>query len=114
MEDDYVKVAVMAEIQPGKMKAIKIEDKEILLANVEGKYYAVSNRCDHEGVDLSTGTLEGNILTCPKHKAQYDVTTGKAITAPTVKKLLETEHPAIHDLRPYSIKIDLESILIRL
>ena len=114
MEEDYIKVAVRAEILPGKMKSFKVEEKDIPIANVDGNYYAVASKCDHEGTDLSTGTLEGKILTCPLHKAQYDVTTGKAITMPTVKKLLQTEHPTIHDLRPYSIKIDLESILIRI
>jgi len=109
--NNYTKVAVQAEIPVGKIKAVKAGDKEILIANVEGKYYAIENKCDHAGGDLSKGTLVGTIITCPLHKAQYDVTTGKVVTPPTVMRIM---HPPINPLISYPVKIELESILVRI
>jgi len=79
-----VKVAETSEIPAGKMKMVKVEEKEILVVNVDGKYYAIANKCTHRGGDLSKGSLNGNIITCPVHGARFDVTTGKAISGPKI------------------------------
>ena len=60
-----VKVAETSEIPLGRMKAVKLAEKEVLIANVNGVYYAIGNICTHSQGDLSKGTLEGNIVTCP-------------------------------------------------
>jgi 3-phenylpropionate/trans-cinnamate dioxygenase ferredoxin subunit len=80
----FVKVAEPSEISVGKMKNVKLEDKEVLIANVNGNYYAIANRCTHRGGDLSKGSLDGNIVTCPLHGSKFDVTTGKAISGPKI------------------------------
>ena len=80
----FVKVAEKSEIPAGKMKMVKVEEKEILIVNVDGKYYAIANKCTHRGGDLSKGSLNGNIITCPVHGARFDVTTGKAISGPKI------------------------------
>ena len=80
----FVKVAETSEILVGKMKTVKLEEKEILIANVDGNYYAIANRCTHRGGDLSKGSLNGNIVTCPVHGAKFDVTTGKVISGPKI------------------------------
>jgi len=54
----FVKVAETSEVPVGKMKMIKIEEQEILIANVNGKYYAIENICTHAGGDLSKGILD--------------------------------------------------------
>jgi len=50
------------------MKKVTVGDKEFLIINVDGKYYAIGARCTHAGGDLSQGSLKGNIVTCPRHK----------------------------------------------
>ena len=80
----FVKVAETSEIPAGKMKMVKLEDKEILIVNVNGNYYAIANRCTHKNGDLSKGSLDGNIVTCPLHSSRFDVTTGKAISGPKI------------------------------
>jgi nitrite reductase/ring-hydroxylating ferredoxin subunit len=50
-----------------------------VVANVKGKYYAVSDRCGHANAYRSRGSLNGTIITCPLHGAQFDVITGKNI-----------------------------------
>jgi nitrite reductase/ring-hydroxylating ferredoxin subunit len=77
-----VRVAGKSEISVGRMKMVKLEGKEILIANVSGNYYAIGAKCTHAGGDLSLGVLEGNVVTCPKHRAKFDVTTGKVVSPP--------------------------------
>jgi len=85
METNYVKVATKSEIPVGKMKHIEVNGKEIMIANVEGKFYAISDRCGHENARLSTGTLAGTTVICPFHYARFDVTTGKLISGPILE-----------------------------
>jgi len=63
----------------GMMKKINVKGKDILLANVEGKYYAVDNRCPHLGGDLSKGKLDGTTIICPKHRSEFDLKDGHVI-----------------------------------
>jgi 3-phenylpropionate/trans-cinnamate dioxygenase ferredoxin component len=76
---EFVKVASTNELAPNQMKMVSVDGKEILLANVEGLYFAIANKCTHLGGSLSKGTLEGGVVTCPKHGAQFDVKTGQAL-----------------------------------
>ena len=85
----FEKVAETQEISPGQMKAVKFGAEEVLLANVNGIYYAIGNVCTHERGNLSKGTLQGNIVTCPKHKAQFDVTTGTVVSPPKCSSCIQ-------------------------
>jgi len=43
----FVKVAKIHELTEGGMVAVLVGDTEILLAQVRGEYYAMSNVCSH-------------------------------------------------------------------
>ena len=81
-EAGSVEVAKVSEIPEGKMKSVRAFDTDILLANVGGKIYAASNRCGHQNAPLHKGSLEGSVVTCPLHGAQFDVITGKNLRGP--------------------------------
>ncbi|HEY7082322.1 MAG TPA: Rieske 2Fe-2S domain-containing protein [Nitrososphaeraceae archaeon] len=81
-KNEFVEVAKVHEITDGKMKNVEVEGKEVLLANVNGKFYAMSDRCGHMNALLSMGNIKENIVTCPFHGARYDVTTGKKVSEP--------------------------------
>ncbi len=96
----FVKVAKTIDIPVGKMMHAEVDGKEILIANVEGKFYAVGDRCPHMSVLLSKGTLDNSIVTCPRHFSSFDVITGKAISGQT------------HGLPVYEVKVDGNDLLI--
>ena len=110
MESGYVRAAGKSEIALGKMKKVTLEGKEILIANVNGNYYAVGSECTHFGGDLSEGVLENNIVTCPNHKARFDVTTGKVVSPPAEA----LDRPDIENLPKYLVKADNQNILIKI
>jgi len=104
----FEKVAETGEISPGQMKAVKFGTEEVLVANVDGAFYALGNVCTHEGGKLSQGTLKKTIVICPKHKAQFDITTGKVVSPPKILFM----HPKINSGTPYTVKVEGTAILI--
>lgn len=106
----FFKVAETSDVPVGKMKLVKVEEKEILIANVDGHFYAIGNRCTHAGGDLSKGSLEGNIITCPRHESKFDVTTGKVISGPKILFL----RPKITDVTSYEAKVEGKDILLKI
>ena len=130
---NYVDAARVSEIGDSQMKHIEIDGKEIMIANVGGKYYAVSDRCGHSNASLSKGILTGNIVTCPLHGAQFDVTTGRKVKDFNLKgekssldklpddfrKYLEyafelIESVRTHDQEKYKLEVDSGRIKIML
>ncbi|MEK6775677.1 MAG: Rieske 2Fe-2S domain-containing protein [bacterium] len=77
-----IQAARTGEILPGGLKAVRHGQERILLCNVDGNYYAVSEQCGHMKVSMTAASLYRHILTCPLHKAQFDVTTGRALSGP--------------------------------
>lgn len=77
-----IEVAKLDEIVSGGLKAVEVNGEEIVLCNDEGKIYAVARRCGHMNAPLELGSLEGYIITCPMHHAQFDIITGEALSGP--------------------------------
>jgi nitrite reductase/ring-hydroxylating ferredoxin subunit len=69
----FLRTAKKDEVPPGMIREFQIDGKTFALANVDGKLFAINNLC-----------LHGQIVTCPWHGWQYDVTTGKLVTNPAV------------------------------
>jgi nitrite reductase/ring-hydroxylating ferredoxin subunit len=105
-----VRAVGKSDIAVGKMKKVTLEEVKILIANVNGNYYAVGSECTHYGGDLSEGVLEGNVVTCPNHQAKLDVTTGKVVSPPAEA----LSRPDIEDLPTYLVKVDEHDILVKI
>ena len=84
-----VEVATVDEIVPGGMKFVRAGEREIVVCNCDGRYYAVDRRCGHMNGPLEMGALDGTILTCPMHHVQFDVTTGQALNHPIPEHINE-------------------------
>jgi nitrite reductase/ring-hydroxylating ferredoxin subunit len=78
MVEEFKKTVSVNEVPPGKMKTVWLSDEEaVLIANVEGKYYAIGGICTHEQWDLSEGTLVDKKVICAGHGTVWDLETGK-------------------------------------
>jgi nitrite reductase/ring-hydroxylating ferredoxin subunit len=75
----YIPVARVGELATGGMKEIDLGGRQVLLAFVEGKYFAFSRQCPHEEADLKTGTLEGGKVRCTNHNYCFDLRTGECV-----------------------------------
>ena len=75
----FFQVAAASELNNGSMKKIHAGGQDLLLARIRDRYYCTDAYCPHLGGDLSEGTLDGTILTCPLHHSQFDITDGHVL-----------------------------------
>jgi nitrite reductase/ring-hydroxylating ferredoxin subunit len=115
-------VAKTDEIAAGGMKFVKAGEREIVVCNCDGHYYAVDRRCGHMNGPLELGTLDGTIVTCPMHHVQFDVTNGHALNQPVPVHIDEPlpggwarymayvgmlmEHTSVCNIKTFLVKID--------
>ncbi len=99
----FIKLASTNDAKPNSMMGLAINDKKILLVNVNGSYYAIDNVCTHRGCQLSKGKLQGETVVCPCHGSTFDLKTGNFVKGPTKKP-----EPA------YELKVENNDIMINL
>lgn len=92
----FVKVAKKSEIPEDTGKLVSVNGFEVALFKVDGKVYAISSVCPHQGGPLDEGGMNGKNVTCPWHGWEFDVTNGvcgfnDAIKTPTFKVREEGE-----------------------
>ena len=75
-------VGRVSELAPGAMKWVAVDGERVLLANVDGVFYALRDACGHRQAVLSRGRLQGHAVECPLHFARFDVRTGKLLDGP--------------------------------
>lgn len=110
-----VEAAAIAGFGEGTMRKITVAGRWILLARVQGQYYAVDAFCPHLEGDLSEGTLRGTILTCPMHHSQFDIRDGHVIRWTDMTGIRLTIDSRVHPplpLRHYSVRAEGDWILI--
>jgi len=79
---DFQTVAKASEIAPGTMKLVDLGDDAVVIANVDGTFFAFGNTCTHVGGPLAEGDLEGHTVTCPWHATVFDIKTGESLEGP--------------------------------
>ncbi|HZN62953.1 MAG TPA: Rieske 2Fe-2S domain-containing protein [Planctomycetota bacterium] len=99
---DFVKVASLDQLPPGRMIGVKVEDEEVALYNVDGRVYATRDVCTHQHFPLTQGELRGKVVTCAFHQWRYDVVTGANV-----------ERPEIH-VRCYETRVQGRDVFVRL
>lgn len=111
-QEGFVEVAKVKDVQEGSMFGSAASGTQVLIAHIGGKFYAMDAICSHSYGYLPRGELKGNTVTCPVHKAQYDVPTGKVLKdVPTVMRLATGKRAS--DLRVYQVQVVGDSIQIK-
>jgi nitrite reductase/ring-hydroxylating ferredoxin subunit len=82
---EFVRVTGTADVKPGQGIVAEVNGKTLAVFNVEGTFYAIDNTCVHRGGPLGEGDVEGNVVTCPWHGWEYNVTTGECVNNPSAK-----------------------------
>jgi len=91
----------MDKLPAGSMMGAQADGKDVLISNVDNKYYAIGNICTHASCRLSSGKLKGENVTCPCHGSTFNAKTGKVVNGPAKKP-----EPA------YETKVEGKDILI--
>jgi len=91
-------VAAVSELPPGTRKLVNVKGRAIAIFNIKGEFFALFNRCPHQGGSLCHGSLtglvestgpgdyrysrDGEILRCPWHGWEFDIRTGQSYLNP--------------------------------
>ena len=102
MLNDFVPVMKVNDLAPGAMKWVVIDRERVLVANVNGAFYALRDTCGHQGAPLSTGTLVGHVIECPLHYACFDVRTGKLLSGPVAA-----------DVTTFEVRVDGDTVYVK-
>lgn len=96
-------VGSIEDFPPGTHRVVQVGRIEVGVFNVDGTFHALPNVCPHQFGPLCEGTVngtmassaetgwkfawvrEGEIVTCPWHGIEFDITTGKALFSPRLK-----------------------------
>jgi nitrite reductase/ring-hydroxylating ferredoxin subunit len=100
--EGFVAVAAASDLAPGAMKWVVVERERVLLANVDGMFYALRDACGHRQEPLSKGTLEGHVVECPLHFATFDVRTGKLMSGPVAE-----------DVPTYAVEVKDDTVYVK-
>jgi 3-phenylpropionate/trans-cinnamate dioxygenase ferredoxin component len=73
----FQKLASLDEVPAGRTKFVCVDDMPVILANWEGRIYALYGLCPHQNNPLEGAILWDDLIDCPYHHFQYDVQTGK-------------------------------------
>lgn len=131
-EGEFLEAAKVSDLEKGVMRSMELKGIDILIANVDGRFYALDDRCGHMNAMLSMGTLNGKIVTCPFHYGQFDVTTGQKVKDPVsesfkdmdklpeemqkfliyAKKLVDPVKT--FDMQTHEVKVEGNKILVRI
>lgn len=80
-----VRIAAADPLKPGKTARILVNGHAILLANVDGQYYAIDDQCSHEDASLYNGALRDHCVECPLHGSRFDLRTGQPLEPPATE-----------------------------
>jgi 3-phenylpropionate/trans-cinnamate dioxygenase ferredoxin component len=79
---NYKTVAKASDVAPGKMKAFPVDGRRVLIANVEGTFFATQDLCTHDNGTLADGELIGDEIECPRHGGRFSAKTGEVRALP--------------------------------
>lgn len=98
---EFIKVAETKDIASGTGILVELGGERIALFNENGTFYAIGDVCTHSGGPLSEGDVEGDVVTCPWHGAQFDIKTGEVMSP-----------PATEPVQTYRVKVEGGDVLI--
>ena len=79
MAEKKVQIAVSDQVKEGELLTINADGLSILLSRIDGKVFAVVNRCPHMGMKMSRGKICDGIVKCPWHGSRFDFCSGENV-----------------------------------
>jgi apoptosis-inducing factor 3 len=95
-------VATVNDLQDGEKRQVKVGETEVLLARIDGAFYATGAFCTHYHAPLAKGVLSGEQIVCPWHTAHFSLKTGQ-----------QQEPPGLDSLSCYTVRIEGENVIVQ-
>ena len=79
----WTRVLPLAELPAGTARPVRVGLDDLLVCRTDAEHvYVVADVCSHDEAPLGAQQLDGQVVTCPRHGARFDVTTGAVLRAP--------------------------------
>ena len=82
---DWLAAGTLAEIPEGGVRALALDDQNVILSRQGAVVSCFANACAHLGFAIDDGEIDAGIITCPHHGFRYDLASGECLTAPEVQ-----------------------------
>ena len=98
-------IGPVKETPPGSKKDVRVGGLSIAVFNVDGAFYALNNRCPHQGAPLFKGTLCGRIDATGPGEYEYDpqktlAIIGREDQLPQLQRVAGDTYTRVGDLYP--------------
>jgi 3-phenylpropionate/trans-cinnamate dioxygenase ferredoxin subunit len=80
--DGWHRVCAAAELPPGKLRAARVGERDLVVCATADGVHALDDLCTHAEARMSEGRLRGHRLVCPLHGAGFDCRSGAALSPP--------------------------------
>lgn len=84
---DFQPVLKLSEIIDNKASLTVFEGREILVGVTNKGYFAIENKCSHQGKPLTGGRIRHGHISCPVHGVRFNLETGAAVGKLTNKPI---------------------------
>jgi nitrite reductase (NADH) small subunit len=127
-------VGRLSEFAPGSRKIVTVGGRSIGVFNIRGQFYALRNRCPHQGAPLCLGRVKGTtlsskpyeyvygrdqeIIQCPWHGWEFEIATGRTYFNPHRMRVktyeVTVESAATEDvtLETFEVTIEREFVIL--
>jgi nitrite reductase/ring-hydroxylating ferredoxin subunit len=72
-------VGHLDDLAEGTMRMVKVDGQRLCLVRTSTGVFAIDQACPHEGYGLTTGQLDGDVVTCAWHNWKFRVSDGACV-----------------------------------
>ncbi|MBA3414740.1 MAG: non-heme iron oxygenase ferredoxin subunit [Chloroflexia bacterium] len=83
-ENGWQEVAKVDDLARGQMMYVEVGEDPVVLINLDGDFFALSDICTHQDASLSDGEIIGDEIECPLHGGAFEIRTGQPASFPVV------------------------------
>jgi 3-phenylpropionate/trans-cinnamate dioxygenase ferredoxin component len=85
--EQWIDVGPAASVTETQTLLAEVDGFSVVVARCGNEYYAVEDRCTHDGAPLGDAEIEDCRIICPRHGAQFSLRDGEALTPPAYEPL---------------------------
>lgn len=99
---DWINVASENRLADGEVIVVDVDGTDVAVFKIAGEFYAIEDKCTHDGAEIASGELVGDEIICPRHGARFCVKTGAVRSA-----------PAYEDIACFPVRVENGNVQVR-